>query len=163
MLSHLLTAAATTHRTPRAAWVLGLMNVSLLPWFAAAVWFAEDTGLWVRLSIAYEALTLGFLGGVRCGFAFAAKDRLATQSDYATAITLPLVGWIALIPQPLAGGAILMAGFLMSALWDVAGVRSGALPAWYGRLRLQFLAPMIVFLAIVMARIVAVDGPFGAG
>lgn len=153
MLAHLLNAATGTHQTPRAAWVLGLLNVSLLPWFGAAVWFAADSDLWIRLSIAYQALTLGFLGGARCGFAFARQDALPGAQDYAIAIVLPLIGWIALIPQPLAGGAILMAGFLMSVLWDVAGVRSGALPVWYGRLRLQFLAPMIVFLAVVMARI----------
>jgi len=153
MLAHLLHAATSTHQTPKAAWVLGLLNVSLLPWFAAAVWFAGDTDLWIRLSIAYEALTLGFLGGVRCGFAFARKDALPGFQDYAIAIILPLIGWAALIPQPLAGGAILMAGLLMSVLWDITGVRSGALPVWYGRLRLQFLAPMIGFLALVMARI----------
>lgn len=155
MLTHLLRAATNTHQTPKAAWVLGLINISLLPLFGAAVWFAGDTDLWVRLSLAYEALTLGFLGGVRCGFAFARQDALPGIQDYATAIALPLIGWAALIPHPLAGAAILMAGFLMSALWDVAGVRAGALPAWYGRNRLQFLAPMIVFLAVVMARLMA--------
>lgn len=138
--------------TPKAAWVLGLLNVSLLPWFAAAVWFAEDTGLWIRLSIAYEALTLGVFGGIRMGFAFAARDHTPSFQDYAIAILLPLVGWFALIPDAVSGGSILMAGFLVSTVFDRMAAQSGTLPRWYGRLRLQFLLPLLLFLALVVAR-----------
>ena len=163
MLTHLLKAATTTTHTPKAAWVLGGLNVSLLPWFAAAVWFAEDTALWVRLSIAYEALTLGVLGGVRMGIAFGAKEHLPEPVDYTIAILLPLIGWLALIPVPLAGGAVLMAGFLVSTFSDYAAAQAGRLPYWYGRLRLQFLPAMVLFLAVVMAKLMADEGWFAAG
>ena len=157
MLTHLLKAAVETTHTPKVALVLGGLNVSLLPWFAAAVWFAEDTALWVRLSITYEALTLGVLGGVRMGFAFADKERLPVAQDSTIAILLPLLGWLALIPVPLAGAALLMAGFLVSTLADFTAAQAGRLPHWYGRLRLQFLPAMVVFLALVMAKLM-VDG-----
>lgn len=139
--------------TPRPAWVLGLLNVSLLPWFAAAVWFLDDTDLWVRLSIAYSALTVGVLGGVRMGFAFARPD-IATAHDYGVAILTPLVGWAALVPDPLSGGCILMVVFALSALSDRAAATAGRLPYWYGRLRLQFLVPLLAFLAVVLAKLV---------
>ena len=162
MLTHLLKAAITTTYTPKAAWVLGGLNISLLPWFATAVWFAEDTELWVRLSIAYEALTLGVLGGVRMGFAFGEKERLPEPVDYAIAILLPLIAWLALIPVPLAGGAVLMAGFLISTFSDYAAAQSGRLPHWYGRLRLQFAPAMVVFLGVVMAKLMVDGGWLGA-
>lgn len=157
MLTHLLKAAVQTTHTPKAAWVLGGLNVSLLPWFAAAVWFAEDTALWVRLSIAYEALTLAVLGGVRMGFAFGEKERLPDTVDYVVAILLPLIAFLALLPVPLAGAAVLLAGFLISTFSDVIAAQSGRLPVWYGRIRLQFLPAMVVFLGLVMAKLM-VDG-----
>lgn len=160
MLTHLLRAATGTHRTPKAALVLGLLNASLLPWFAAAVWFAPDTGFWLRLSLDYSAVTLGVLGGVRMGFAFGEKERLATIHDYATAILWPFVGWLALIPVPLAGSAILAAGFLASTLLDIVATEAGRLPYWYGRIRLQFLPVLIGFLMLLMAKIMLDEGWF---
>ena len=142
---------------PKPAWTLGLLNVSLLPWFAAAVWFLDDTDLWVRLSIAYSALTVGVLGGVRMGFAFARPDT-ATAHDYGVAILTPLVGWAALVPEPLWGGCILMAAITVSALSDRAAATAGRLPRWYGRLRLQFLPPLLAFLVVVLAKIVSGTG-----
>ncbi|MGI9412241.1 MAG: DUF3429 domain-containing protein [Hyphomicrobiales bacterium] len=144
--------------TPRAAWVLGLLNVSLLPWFAGLAWFAENAELWIRLSIAYQALTLGFLGGVRCGFAFVQEGARATAQDYTIAILLPLAGWAALIPSPLVGAAMLLAGVLISAFLDLLAAQAGRLPAWYGRLRVQFLLPMVLFLLVILARIVVDRG-----
>ena len=110
--------------TPKPAWVLGLLNVSLLPWFAVAVWVLEDAATWIRLSIAYSALTLGVFGGIRMGFAFAARGGTPTTHDYGIAILLPLLGWIALIPGPLAGCALLAAGIAVSAWSDHAAARA---------------------------------------
>ena len=144
--------------TPKAAWVLGLLNVSLLPWFAGFAWFAEDTDLWIRLSVAYQALTFGFLGGVRCGFAFAQGGPRATPGDYTLAILMPLGGWIALIPPPLAGAALLLAGILVSTFLDLTAAQAGRMPHWYAKLRVQFLLPMVLFLLVIMGKIVADRG-----
>jgi len=158
MLTDLLKAATNTHRTPKAALVLGLMNVSFLPWFAAAVWFAADTGFWIDLSLKYEALTLGVFGGVRMGFAFAEKQRLPSVHDYGIAIALPLIAWAALIPNPLSGTAIQAAAILASVFLDYMAAQSGTLPWWYGRLRLQFLAPLMAFLALIMLKLMLDQG-----
>ena len=144
--------------TPKAAWVLGLLNITLLPWFAGFAWFAEDTELWIKLSIAYQALTLGFLGGVRCGFAFAQGAARATPQDYTLAILMPLGGWIALIPSPLAGAALLLAAILVSTFLDLTAAQAGRLPHWYARLRVQFLLPMVLFLLVILAKVVVDRG-----
>lgn len=144
--------------TPKAAWVLGILNVSLLPWFAGFAWLAQDTELWIRLSIAYQALTLGFLGGVRCGFAFAQGGARAAPQDYTLAILMPLAGWITLIPSALVGAALLLAGVLVSTFLDLTAAQAGRLPYWYGRLRVQFLLPMVLFLLVILAKIVVDRG-----
>ena len=80
-----------------------------------------------------------FSGGIRMGFAFAARDHKPSLQDYAVAILLPLVGWSALIPGAVSGGAILMAGFLVSTVFDRMAAQAGTLPYWYGRYRLHLL------------------------
>lgn len=160
MLTHLMRAETETHRTPRVAWVLAILNVSLMPWFAAAVWFAPDTDFWVRLSVGYGALTIGFIGGVRGGFAFSDRERLPTWRDYAVAMAHPLTGWLALIPEPMAGCALLAAAFCMSAFLDHLAAQSGALPRWYGRNRLQFVGALVAFMLAVMAKLAVDKGWF---
>ena len=50
------------------------------------------------------------------------------------------------MPEILPASALLIAGFLMQALWDVTSVEAGRLPRWFGKLRMILTAGAVVSL-----------------
>jgi hypothetical protein len=82
---------------------------------------------------AYAAVIISFLGGIRWGLSMRDGD---SGAGYVLSNVPPLVAWaLVLVPDPwrlAALGAVLLALGPM----DLALVRSGAAPVWFGRLRL---------------------------
>ncbi len=131
---------------PPAALALGFLG--LAPFFAAAAMLvlapAQRDAAMLAL-LAYGAVILSFLGGVRWGLAIAgaAGDRLFWP--LLVSIAPSLIGWAAVLIGARAGLALLAAGLavLLLADWRLASA-----PAWYRALRVPLSAGAIASLAL---------------
>lgn len=126
---------------PAARW-LGFTG--LLPFLAAAV-AVRFPALPVPATaalIAYGAVILSFLGGIRWGLAMGAPD----PAWWLGISVLPsLLGWIALL-LPAAAGLVLLAGGFVAML--LADFRLPDAPDWYPRLRLPLSCGAIACLLL---------------
>ena len=143
---------------PGAALLLGLAG--LIPFLggAAALWamlpgLAPGRGL--QLIIAYGAIILSFLGGIRWGTAIGPYDTRRQGLEFAASVLGSLAGLAAIFIPAVPALTLLIAGFLMQALWDVTSVESGRLPAWFGKLRMLLTAGAVIsFTAALVAVLV---------
>ena len=143
---------------PGAALLLGLAG--LIPFLggAAALWtmlpgLAPERGL--QLIIAYGAIILSFLGGIRWGTAIGPYDTRRQGLEFAASVLGSLAGLAAIFIPAVPALTLLIAGFLMQALWDVTSVESGRLPAWFGKLRMLLTAGAVIsFTAALVAVLV---------
>ncbi|MBE7219690.1 MAG: DUF3429 domain-containing protein [Caulobacteraceae bacterium] len=123
---------------PRAPLALGLAG--LIPFWGLALAllvhgaFGLDPAV-IDLALAtYAAIIVSFLGGIRWGLATRADDTAA--APYALSVVPSLVAWAALAAHEPWRLAILGLVALALGPLDLGLVRSGAAPAWFGRLRL---------------------------
>jgi len=101
----------------------------------------------------YGAIILSFLGGAQWGIALRAGEPERLKAfRYAVSVLPALWGWFCLFlfaPYSLwalAAGHVLLLGY------DLATVRAGLAPRWYGRLRLQLgLAATLSLSAAALA------------
>lgn len=123
---------------PRAPLALGLSG--LIPFWALALAllvhgaFGLDPAFLDLALATYAAIIVSFLGGIRWGLAVRAGATDAVP--YALSVLPSLVAWAALAaPEP---WRLAILGLVALALGpiDLGLVRSGAAPAWFGRLRL---------------------------
>ncbi|MGI9484130.1 MAG: DUF3429 domain-containing protein [Hyphomicrobiales bacterium] len=140
-------------QTPPAAYLLGFAGA--LPFVAAAAgcWLDPEQarqGLWLTAGIAYGAIILSFLGGIRWGAGFGWRSR---GTEFAFSVLPALAAWVSLLLPAIVGVSILIAGFLLQALWDVIGVQNSQLPAWYGRLRLMLTALVVISLLAMLGKL----------
>lgn len=98
--------------------------------------------------IGYGAVILSFMGGVRWGAALAPSAQPLAAQTMIVSVAPSLAGWLALLIDRPWSLLLLLAGFAAQGVWDVAGARNGALPGWFGKLRM-------VISAIVAASIIA--------
>jgi hypothetical protein len=140
-----------------AALALGLAG-SVPYWAAAAIVL---TGLgpiapgWVVWAIiAYGAVGLAFLGGIRWGLALQRRGGRRQAWELALSAGAPLAGFAALMAPPVIGVSVLIAALLAQALWDQVCAESGRLPAWFGRLRMILTSLAVVPLLGVLVRLV---------
>lgn len=141
-------------RIPRSALLLGLLG--LVPFCAAALarWFDMPgiDGACARFAgTAYGAVILSFLGGIRWGAVLGPVAAGERRQTFALGVIPPLAGWAALLLPPLPGLALLIAGFLLQALWDALAADAGRLPQWFGRLRMVLTAGAVVSLIAMLA------------
>ena len=133
---------------PAPLW-LGLAG--LLPFAAAAAGAlllpADQQGLALRALLAYGAVILSFLGGVRWGLAIREAETAALLPRLAWSVTPSLLGWVALLLPPQPGLMLLAAGFVAALLADW---RAAEAPGWYRRLRLPLSAGAILAMIIGM-------------
>ena len=81
-------------------------------------------------------------------------DAAKRQSlEFATSVLASLAGFAALFLPPVLGFSLLIAGFLMQALWDVLSVEAGNLPPWFGKLRMILTAGAVVALLALLLRL----------
>lgn len=101
----------------------------------------------ITLVTLYSATILAFLGGVRWAMAFA-DPRSADRRDIIVGILPALVApAILFISMPAVFG-LLAAAFAAMGAWDSLSSYAGTVPEWYGRLRTQSTAVLVVALII---------------
>jgi hypothetical protein len=138
---------SSAKRIPAAAMALGLGG--LVPFAAGAAalwlplpWLTPDAGL--RLIVVYGAIILSFLGGIRWGVALGPYDTARQSRDFAASVLGALAGLAAVFLPPVPALALLIAGFLSQALWDVTSAEAGRLPGWFGRLRMLLTSGAVI-------------------
>jgi hypothetical protein len=143
------------NRIPPVVLALGLGG--LIPFIACAIAVVLKLPLPVigdpaRALLAYGAIILSFLGGVRWGLALRMEESSLRTRQFVISVVPSILAWFALLLAPGAGFG-LMAG-LFVILWaeDRNLPRIGA-PLWYPRLRLLLTAVVVVALtAAAVAR-----------
>ncbi len=141
---------------PGTALVLGLAGLIPFAAGAASLWIplaglAPELGL--KLIIGYGAVILSFLGGIRWGTAMGPYDTRRQGLEFLASVLGSLAGLAAILIPAVPALTLLIAGFLMQALWDVTSVEAGRLPAWFGKLRMLLTAGAVISL---IATLVAV-------
>jgi hypothetical protein len=140
---------------PRVALWLGLAG--LLPFFAAAIllWIPQGTAAADTLygpAIAYGAVILSFLGGIRRGIAVPHGESRQASADLALSVVPSLAGWAALFMPQVPALCLLIAGFLAQALWDVVAVQAARVPQWFGNLRMILTSGAVLSLVAMLVR-----------
>jgi hypothetical protein len=140
-----------------AALTLGLAGC--VPYWAAAIVVLGDIGplsiAWVIWGIiAYGAVGLAFLGGIRWGLALRPQGARGQAWEIALSTAAPLAGFAALIVPPVIGISVLIAGLLTQALWDQMCADTGRLPVWFARLRMVLTSLAVLPLLAVVGRLV---------
>lgn len=126
-----------------------LMAAGALPFIAAAIFSFVNTGD-VRgfqadqIAVAYGAVILSFLGGIRWGDAIK-KGPAATLF---LSVMPSLAGFLALLINNYNGTKILILGFAAQAIWDF--IAPGTLPNWFIKLRMLISSIVIVCLLIAL-------------
>lgn len=135
-----------------AAFILGLAG--LVPFFAAAFLALRYQGdiLLVaprQAGLAYGAIILSFLGGIRWGLALAPVARLERVRDLGASVLPALLGWACLLMPLTLGFGFLIAGFALQYAWDFESWRRGHLPGWFHSLRMILSVGAIASLFIL--------------
>jgi hypothetical protein len=133
---------------PPAAAVLGLAGV--LPFAAAAIGSLQPGplgGFALNALIAYGAVILSFLGGIRWGLAIDRSD--PSYSHLGIGVVPSLMGWLALLLGGSWGLMLLAAAFLVVLACDLRLTSQGVAPPWFPRLRLVLTNAVV--LCLIMA------------
>lgn len=111
----------------------------MLPLVAAGIGAWVLPGLWplraIQLAIAWAALILAFIGGVRRGFGFGERRASTVSELVAGALYLILAGLGLILPRPSAGLAALIVGYVLAALLDRRAALAGSAPRHFATLR----------------------------
>ena len=114
----------------------------LLPFIALTAASLLDTprsGVLQTLLLNYGAVILSFVGALHWGFAMGTlpmSERMRGIS-FAWSVVPALLAWLALLLDPIAGSALMAAGFASHYVQDWRLARQTSLPAWYLPMRLQ--------------------------
>jgi len=135
---------------PNSALVLGLSG--LLPFVflgAIYVYQSPDVNSEIRSALlAYGAIILSFLGGVRWGVAMSEASPTRIISQLCVSIMPSVVGWIAFLIKNQIGLFILTAAFFLILLLDY---KLPGAPNWYFRLRALLSSAVIASLLTVLS------------
>jgi hypothetical protein len=99
---------------------------------------------------AYAIAILSFLGGVRWGAALGEDGAART---FWHSVFPAILAWATIFMQPVLALAILAMTFAGQGAWDVLSAQSGALPAWYGKIRMKLTFMVVGALVIAMIRV----------
>ncbi len=100
--------------------------------------------------IGYGAVILSFMGGVRWGAALQPSSGAGAERMIMS-VAPSLAAWLALLIDRHWSLLLLLAGFALQGIWDVIGARNGALPGWFGRLRLTITAIVVASILLALA------------
>lgn len=136
----------------RTGWFLALAGALPIWVIAIAVLFAPvEVGFFfggMNALVAYGAIILSFLGGVRWGAALFGNP-LARARMLTVSVVPALVGWLAALLSAPWSLIVLAVAFVGLGWWDVTSSRFEVLPRWFGTLRLALT--LIVVPALVLA------------
>ncbi len=155
---------ADSQRIPPGALLVGL--VGTVPfWVLAGLSFGWSPAVSATLAmsaiVAYGALALAFLGGIRWGLAVGPYGGHRPEREFALSALAPLAGFAAIFLAPVLALSLLIAALLLIALWDVASAEKGRLPAWFSRLRALLTGLALPPLLAVLGRAVLASVPQG--
>jgi hypothetical protein len=142
---------------PGTALALGLAGLIPFAAGAAALWLPLaplTPGPGLQLITAYGAIILSFLGGIRWGTAIGPYDTRRQGLELSASVLGSLAGLAAIFIPPIPALTLLIAGFLMQALWDVTSVEAGRLPSWFGKLRMLLTAGAVVSLTAALIAVI---------
>jgi hypothetical protein len=135
---------------PKSALVLGLSG--LLPFvFLGSISVYQSPDVHNEISstlLAYGAIILSFLGGVRWGVAMSEASPTRISSQLCVSIMPSLVGWIAFLVDNQTGLLILTAAFFLMLLLDY---KLAGAPNWYFSLRALLSTVVITSLLTVLS------------
>ena len=142
---------------PASALLLGVAGV--LPFWLATMllWSNSDPvgpPLASATTIAYGAIILSFLGGIRWGLAIAPGGGRPGAASLALSVLPGLAGFVAMFTPTSIALCILISGFLLHALWDVLAADTGRLPQWFATLRMILTALTVPAILLVLAKLV---------
>ena len=143
-------------------WVVGFISVLPLWLGAYAVYrpiadFSPVSAL--SLTTIYGGVYLSLVGGTKWGLISAGSHPEHSKAVWPTAQMLLgfaslLAGFCAVILPAQIGLSILLAGFMVMALWDLVHLQTGAIVFWYTRLRVWLtmltVAPLLALLLKVL-------------
>jgi len=129
---------------PRWLGFLGLLSFAAFS-LAALVPSAFFHAAAPAVLLAYGAVILSFLGGIRWGLAIADDEAAGLFARLGFSVVPALLAWAGLLLPTQAGLLLLAAGF---AVMLVADLRLAAAPPWYRQLRLPLSAGAICALLL---------------
>jgi hypothetical protein len=141
-----LPVSITEDRIPPAALLLGLAGLIPFVGCAALIWTGTPVPAIddpARAILAYGALILSFLGGVRWGFALRMTDAGLQARAFLLAIAPAVAAWFLLLGPVLMGLAVLPVMLLLLGLADEHLPKVGA-PVWYRSLRRMLTAGAVL-------------------
>lgn len=144
---------------PRAPLILGLAGA--LPFWAMGLGLllTRDpllAAFAVKGGIAYGAVILSFLGGIRWGEALKPYGARERAWAFSLSVVPSLAGWAALLMPSIPALSLLVAGFLMQSLWDVTSAQEGRLPGWFGKLRAILTSLAVTALILMLGRLLLI-------
>lgn len=101
----------------------------------------------IAILILQAIAILAFLGGIRWALAFADVDGSGRRDLVLSAVPVAIAPAMFFISTPAVFGA-LAAAFAALGAWDSLAAHSSIAPAWYGRLRIQLTAVIVVALVL---------------
>ena len=146
------------NRIPAGALYLGLAGV--LPFWLVAVlsWSHSDpvsNPQAAAVTIAYGAIILSFLGGIRWGPGNCTRQDKRSHLDVDIELFAGgAAGFASMFLPPIVALAVLISGFLLQALWDVVTADAGRLPQWFATLRMMLTALVVPALLMLLAKTV---------
>lgn len=146
------------NRIPASALVLGLVGV--IPFWLATflLWSTTDpvgAGRASVIAIAYGAVILSFLGGIRWGLEIAPHTRTVATATLVLSVLPGLAGFAVMFMPVLVALTVLVCGFMLHALWDVLAADKGYLPQWFATLRMLLTAIVVPALLLLISKLVA--------
>lgn len=131
----------TPKTIPPPAAVLGFGGLIPFAVPAAALWFVSSQYQFELATalVAYGAVILSFLGGIRWGLSVHPAHPQSGWSELTFSVVPSLIGWVALlvhwlVNQPLAL-VLLIIGFLLQYYRDRQALQHGLITRWFARLR----------------------------
>ena len=139
---------------PRAAALLGYAGVIPFVTTAVIIFFLyprPEAQTILAYQIAYGAVILSFLGGIRWSLAMLFPEDEALLKRLTFSVMPSLLAWTALFVPPIWGLALLIVSFWGQAASDNQASRRHEAPTWYGgyRVRLSILVIGALVLSVV--------------
>lgn len=139
------------HKAPRlVAWLAYGGLIPFIAFTAASLIGTHRSGVGQHMLLNYGAVILSFVGALHWGFAMSALAMSERKRNvcFAWSVVPALLAWLALSIDPVAGSALMAAGFALHYLQDWRLVRHAGLPAWYLPMRLRLSVVAVLSLIV---------------
>lgn len=101
-----------------------------------------------KAALAYGAVILSFLGGVRWGLALLLAREEARDARFALSVVPSLIGWVAILLPAFPALVLLAVAFAAQGAWDVGDAEDDGAPHWFAHLRTLLTAIVCSLLSV---------------